>query len=198
MRTRDLSELRKLLVMHAPNVALPVLDQAILQSVREFLHETRAWQCELDPFTVRANRAVYDLDGWPTWARLDTVVKVDLGTTTLRPGIDFDFIESETALRLLNTPSGDVADGLLVTVALILPVDGAKLPENLFDTYAEAFAEGAKWRLLKTQGKTYTNPGAAQEAYAQFWKHITDTRLKVLRGGRIDKRLRATAPTPFY
>jgi hypothetical protein len=198
MRTRDLSELRKLLVMHAPNVALPVLDQAIIQSVREFLHETRIWQCELDPFTLRADRAVYDLDGWPSWARLDAVVRVDLQTTTLRPGTDFDFIESETAIRLLTTPSGEVADGLLVTVALTLPVDGTKLPERLFDDHAEAFAEGAKWRLLKTQGKTYTNPGAAQEAYAQFWKHITDARLKMLRGGRIDKPLRATARTPFY
>jgi len=198
MRTRDLTTLRDRLVMHAPNVALPVLDQAILDATLEFLKETRCWQCDLDPFTVRANVADYDLDGWPTWARLDAVTRVRLGGNELRPGIDFDFLECDMALRLLNTPSATTTNGLEVRVALTLPPDGTKLPERLCDDHAEAIAEGAKWRLLKTQGKTYSNPGAAQEAYTQFWRHIAQARLDTLRGKRINTNLRMRSRIPFY
>jgi hypothetical protein len=167
----------------------------------EFFRQTNAWTADLDPVTVVATVARYDLDA-PT----DTVVNEILEARyngTLLPAKTKDDLNAQrtdwraetgrpvvhlrpslSQVQLVPTPDVNSAGaGLLFLNVSLRPQPAAvTLDDDMFTQYYLPLAYGALARLQAMPGRDWTDPVYAQANAQRFQAAILDTRAFITRG----------------
>lgn len=90
------------------------------------------------------------------------------------------YMVGDMSLRVLPTPTATEAGKLLVVKTAFIPsLDATAIPAELIDRFSEILIAGAKFFLMITPNKAWSNPALAQIYKAQFDNAVTDARIEV-------------------
>jgi hypothetical protein len=168
------------LLMHVPGCPDILADQALCRASREFFRRTRAWMVWLDPITVSASTFTYDLD----LPQDSVVVRIEKSTLDgspfeilswrdLNKDITVDVVDktgiSSQDRQTVSLPKA-CADGQIIRIqASLMPtLSAAGIQDVYFDQYMEDIIQGAKQRLMMTDGQPFYKPQLAAVAGAEF------------------------------
>jgi hypothetical protein len=165
-----------------PGCPKPLVERTIVQVIREFCQESLAFQCELDPINVVADKDQYDLDGHPLWTEILMPVMVLLDDSVQEPGVDYEMI-TRSILGFVSAPSVSSTGGLVVTVALRPRRDSRVIFSSLFEDWHWCWENGVKARLKIQKKKDWSDPQGASIANALYWDGIAKAKMDVVRGG---------------
>lgn len=163
----------------------------IIETCRKFCWESGLWRERIDPVSVVANQAEYDLAAdtilmYDTSTPVNTIgdiamlehvelSQVDLETTSERYLDENErgwrqrtesrprrfIMDSKRQLRLVATPSQTIADGLDMWVTL-MPLRSASLIETfIYNDYRLAIENGTMAYMLEMPGVPWNNPDGA-------------------------------------
>jgi len=169
------------ILLEASDCPPEVAEQAVLTTLRDFCKKTRIWQETLDPETLLANIAEYDLtyddEGLSkvaiVEARLNGIEIPVLSEKQMSKSIKGwrqDVGEQPICVidlsgdryRVYPTPNIKLANVLELDVALKPSSDGAVVGDIVLEDYSEAIECGALFRLQKMTNKEWSNPQNAQ------------------------------------
>lgn len=171
----------------------PVTQGAIRRAVIDFCTRTRLWKHMPSPIDVAAGMSAYDITA-PADAAIvaaldvcfDGVPLVPTSFANLNatkpgwfndPGPPRQYTQIEPSRILLaSVPTGNLVDGLVVTVALAPSVTSTGAPDWLMTQYRYALAEGAIAHLMLMPGKPWTDIQGAIDRRARFDEHIGNAR----------------------
>lgn len=193
-----------------PGCSKELLDHELRRAAQDFFNRSRAWRVTLDPISLEAGLADYELIADD---RAMSVVRIEeagyltsplkilsLPEMITRYGADWHSRsgqpEAITQLRpgvatIYATPSADVTDALLLTVA-VKPSDSANgIDEDMATRFREELILGAKGRLMLMPKKPWTDGQAGSLAAAQFGDRIDTARSQAERAyGRARVRVK--------
>lgn len=171
-----------------PAVPKLVALRALSDAAKEFCVRSHAWQSPIGSLRVRPGRTTFDLS-------VDTGTMVASIKSVRLNGRKIDAYPAET-LQLIRdtlaealTPGGYVqrspasidiinpvtdVSTLSVTAALTLALDAtdAEMPDDLLSEFGEAFANGAKGRLVKQANQPWFAPDAALVYLGPFYTEM--------------------------
>ena len=176
----------------------PTAEQAVLDAAIDFCERTLVVQHDLAPVSLVRGRADYALtppvstevaqvmSAWINGNRLHPVARKHYGQKSSYEGIPASFVSlvrAETAgLQLLPTPNEDLADALVVRVALRPTRSAVELPDVLLNEWADAVVAGALYRLHDVPAQPYTNEAKALSYMQRFYLHCTRAKAEANRG----------------
>lgn len=168
--TTQFSVMYPRLVNELPRCPLPIIEDAIRETIREFCVQTQIWTLELDPLYVREEVTDYDIEkcGEPKYAVIDMPVKVVLDTRTLDPDKGEYYMGDRYTLVLGSEPSEDISQGLVVTVCLKPTQTATEIPNRLYEDYKEAFINGTLARLMMQPKKPWSNPALGSQKLFEY------------------------------
>lgn len=179
----------------------PAAEAAIRLALIEFCERSECWQVELDPISVIAGQATYELET-PLDSQLLKVRQADYadrkepleekstdqlrnlyGDWRAREGEPRYFTQLvKTDIRLVPSPLESVADGLRCLVALRPTNDAREVDDNIFAWWAEPIGYGARARLKTNPGQQYYDPAAAAVDRNMFMRYVAEATLQTQRG----------------
>lgn len=182
------------LTMFVPGCPDPVLEQEVRKAAREFFRRTRAWTQWLDEIPLSDKLREYDVD-LPTGAEVVILEKATLNGRPIEASgyraLSADPIEHEGTgglavvsadrLTLLLTQAAGKGDRLQVQASLMPTRTSTGIPDLLLSKHAEAIAEGAKHRLMRTPGPLH-RPIEAEEARVLFEAAVASASVSAWRG----------------
>lgn len=151
---------------------------ALRQSAVEFCEQALVWVTDYTDSLIAGEREYYAFA--PSEARVHRVVSLSYNGEALRllPSLPTDdttgapsayYAVAGGVIYLDRLPTAAETDALTGIVACKPARDATYLPGFLYDDWVEPIAAGAKWRLLSTPGKRWTQPEFAAK-YAQEFK----------------------------
>lgn len=171
-----------------PGCPLITVRTALIASAAEFCQRTQIWRQEVGPIQVQKGRAEYGI-GAPAlveavvWAKCDGEHLRALDGRHVNPE-HWDRVGKPTGFWRVNDtrirlfPNPDQAYELYLYIALKPARDEIEIPEWLYETWAEAIASGAVWRLARIPMKEWSNPDVAHTHRMMFERAITDARIR--------------------
>jgi hypothetical protein len=183
-----------------PKVPEPTLELAVKNACIEFCKGTLCWQEQMDPLTVIANEASYEMDT-PTGAALTMPVELYFGGNRLfkrtpseisskftrdwqllrgTPSAYTQFNPNEVMLVLC--PESTMANALTGTLAFQPSRASTTVPDFLYEEYAEQIVAGAAARLYAIPNEPFTDQKAALAYARQFRSDIANTRASMSQG----------------
>lgn len=161
-------------------VAEPAADNALRQAASDFCEQTNIWISELDPISVTAGVADYDLET-DTGSAVAQVQSVGYDGRIIKPrsldeldklypatywpdlvGMPVLYTQvADSTIRLFPKPEMSVANALRVRVSLFPDNTATSLPDVLYSRYANEIAIGAASKLMMEQGREYFDPNSA-------------------------------------
>jgi hypothetical protein len=177
---------------------------AIRDAAIDFCTKSLVYQETLDPITVIAGVADYDLEP-PTGTLVAKVMHLfyqDKELTPVAPdlirgatfynsrvegaqsrGIPSGYsLKDPRSVTLMPVPKDTERNAVTVRVALKPTRSSTTVGDVLFEDYAETIAAGALARLMLTPGKAYTNPQLVAENLAIFSQGVNAARQEHSRG----------------
>jgi hypothetical protein len=186
----------------------PTVERHLLNAARRFCAMSRCWRDEIDPVSIQATRATYELY-YP-----DESAGVELiGAVLDGQDIDLEVADGTTTAKRLEGASGQrrvlsqdlvnitvmptpQADGTLVITAILQPGPAATgIPERIGDRYQLAIATGALASLLKINKAAWADARLSGEKEREFMAAVADARSKAFKANT-NTRLRT--PTSWY
>lgn len=170
----------------------PTVERALLRAAQDWCMRTRCWRADLDPITLRAATADYDVS-YPSQA--DGVQFI--GATINGQDIDFEVADgtstgdrragSRGSKRILTSDQRIVTvmptpatTGTLVITALLKPSDAATgVPNDVGDRFKAEIALGALERLLKMNKTEWMNPTLAADKGKDYEQAVARVRKAV-------------------
>lgn len=177
---------------------------AVRNTVIDFCEKSLVVQADLDPVSLVAGQADYDLE--PPVNRLVTkVMKLFYKNSELAPfGQDFvpsatfynpDAIEADaesdprrwsqkdtTTFTVWPIPKTAQANAITIRAALKPTRASSSCDDVVFEDYAEYIAAGAKARLMLQPNKAYTNPGLVVTQNQLYMQGVNMARQRASRG----------------
>lgn len=193
-----LSKFYPYVTVDVPGAAIPSVEVAVRDTCIDFCERTLVLQVDHDPITVIAGEPTYDFappDGYvvdkvmqmwlagervpPTTADyIDDSGYVERGSTYRASPYTFLQKDART-FSLAPTPQETVRNGVVMRVAIKPTRDATEVEDILFDDYAEVIGWGAKYRLLLSPGKEYSNPQHASVFKGLYDHAMSRTRVRV-------------------
>lgn len=200
---------------YVPGCPAPLAEQHIRDICIAFCATTLIAQQALDPVSIIAGIADYDLDP-PTASRVHLIMRAWFDGDELRslgpdsavrpamfnqhaepppPGRPTGFYRIDPAIRLNATPEANAPFGL-TTLAAIKPTRTAEtVPDILFDDYAFEIGQGAAATLMTVPNQPFTDFAAASSRAALYASAIGPARIRAAKAhGRTTATVR---PRPF-
>lgn len=176
-----LDDLLELLFIELPGCPQAVQKQTLRLTCRDFCLRTEAWRETLDAMDLVKDQADYELlpNAFGTIHRLFSVKVED----TEQAATGYSLVDDMT-LRFATAPTAD-STGTLVVELVLRPrftTEKVFLPPVLFDRWGEAFADGAKARLMGMTGKPWADPNQA----VYYTQRYEDTILSALIEGQAE------------
>lgn len=183
-----------------PAAAIPSVEVAVRDACIDFCERTLILQVDHDPITAILGEPTYEFSP-PDGYLVDKIMQLWYDDVMLPPvAADYAFQSSyvergETVkstpqgylqkdartFSLLPSPEKTVRNGIVMRVAIKPTRDATEVDDILFDDYAEVIGWGAKYRLLLSPGKEYTNPEMAQAAKGLFDRGMSRARNRMTR-----------------
>lgn len=193
-----------------PGCGKELLEHELRRAAQDFFNQSRSWRMTLDPITLEAGVADYDLiadDKGLAVVRIeaagylvDPLDVLTLPEMITRYGADWWKVsgspEAITQLRpgvatLYRKPEAEVVDGLVLTVAVKPSDSSSGLDEDIATRFREEMILGAKGRLMLMPKKPWTDINMGSLAAAQFGDRIDMARSQAERAygrGRIKSK----------
>ena len=151
-----------------PDAPLMTVREQLKRMARELCQEADAWSVE--GIVVVAARSGYPQMLTPENGEVLRINNLKDGDRTLRAKIDFEQ-PRPNEITFIRKPQHDTLTGRIAC----RPVMGADLPDSLLHDYADAIADGARWRLL-LMPQAWRNPEMATYYQSQYRSGIADAR----------------------
>jgi hypothetical protein len=172
-----------------PAAAIPSVEVAVRDTCIDFCERTLLLQVDHDPITVIAGESTYEFSP-PDGYVVSKIMKMWLADEPIYP-VAADYVDDSgyvergstyeadpcaylqkdaRSFSLLPTPKETVRNGLVMRVAIKPTRETAEVDDVLYDDYAEIIGYGAKYRLLMSPGKEYSNPQLAS-AFKGLFDH---------------------------
>lgn len=183
---------------HVLGAPVPGLLHEIRQAAIGFCERTWVWK-ERDTVSIRGGTGEYDIPT-PPGGSLVMVESVRVGGERLKPATpddlnrlwrDWETVSgqptvytqfSDTIITLAPKPDYDLAAGLSIRASYKPTRSAEKVPDILFDNYADAIGHGAVARVLETRGNPYGDPRLAVYHAQQFESAINQALMQAARG----------------
>jgi hypothetical protein len=177
MSTTKFEDLYDEVMPELPGAPLPLVLNAIRNSVIAFCNGSDVWRAWLDPVNVIANQPTYDIEV-PPGTDLVTLLSVKHDGDLLTPRNEDDLDvwnprwrteperpryymqQDQDTVTLAAVPKCGFTGGLLLSVSLQPERTAKSFPGWIYSQYWEGITAGAKARLMKMPGKPYSNPQA--------------------------------------
>lgn len=178
----------------------PLAIQAIKDATIEFCEKSLVYQQDLDPVTSIKGTSEYDLDT-PTGYVVARIMNAWFGQTKLEPAAPdmlrvpdayrltagqsdpkFYFQKTAKTFTLLPVPDQTTPSSITIRAALKPTRNSTSIDDELFEEYAEVIAHGAKYRLMLSAGKPYSNPATAVIEKGHFDTGVNRARTRASTG----------------
>lgn len=174
---------------YCPGCPDMVAEDEVRNAAEEFLAETHAWRFWTTPVDTVANQKEYTLV-LPEHSRAVKLHEVllngePLAIDIVRAGDQHYHVKASMPTFGVLTLGPDAPGEdlpLSAHVSLSLKTTATGLPDELFDAYRMAIAEGAIARLCMAVDKPYTNPARAAASRSRFDAVMASARFNRTRG----------------
>jgi hypothetical protein len=198
MKTWD--DMMPLVVPYLSGVPDISVKMALSRAATDFFARTQLWREELQPVSTVEGRAEVALTP-PSQAKVESVLWVMCGVSELvhtdarfvAPALvtqvgspRFFWIVDDSRIHLHPIP--DAAYPVRVMAALKPDTDTDEVEDWIFDTWADALADGAIWYLADIPNKHWSDAALAQTHKIRFDRAIANARVRDLR--QINLRVR--------
>lgn len=151
---------------------IPLLDQALRDTARDFCTRTKAWRQWMDPFTASGSSSVYEFEA-------DQGTEVVAAVAVSVAGEDYSVlgshalpaswqsgeqgrIKDKTMVHISSSegvfyPMPMAGDSIVFQLALRPPMSGTGVGDVIFAEFTEAIAAGTKARLMAKPRKEWTD-----------------------------------------
>lgn len=202
-----------LILPEVPGVSTDLVKLHLRQTAIEFFEESGVFNVMLDPISVNANIAEYDLDNPDSTVDIAQIKQVWFGSKKLDP-TTFDELgqapdtwmdrkaeeptnytqEAQNTIRLFPTPTKSLRNGLRVRVALRPSLTAAGLEDWVATKYIQELCAGVKAVLMEMSNKPWSNPGDGAKYRALYESAKTratvDANKSFTRGTRVQVQLK--------
>lgn len=165
---------------------VPMVDQALMLTARDFCLRTAVWREWADTFYANGlkNRFDFDLPSGAELVKATRALVDGQDVTVYPPGkLPSDWQTATTSggktflvhidlLEFLICPKPAAGIAVAVEVALRPTMNATGVGDVVFERHAEAIAAGAKARLLAQPGKAWTELAAAAMARAEYERAV--------------------------
>jgi hypothetical protein len=97
-------------------------------------------------------------------------------------------------LKLVQEPTDDLANGLVVTVALRPKPTATIIDDDLYSNWLDAWVSGVKSKLMLMPRKKWTSAEAGTMYYREYWDGLAKAKIAVNR----QKMVMPLRATPKY
>jgi hypothetical protein len=183
-----------------PSAAIPSVEVAVRDACIDFCERTLFLQVDHDPITAIAGEPTYEFSP-PDGYVVDRIMQLWYDNVMLPPVVTDNAFQSSYVERgedvrqdpqgylqkdsrsfsLLPTPRVTLRNGIVMRVAIKPTRVATEVDDILYDDYAEVIGWGAKYRLMLSPGKEYTNPEMAQAAKGLFDRGLSRARNRMTR-----------------
>lgn len=188
-------------MIDSPGCLIDVALTEIKNAIIDFCERSLSVQVTTDPMSVTAGQAEYDVDVDTGYTPVK-IMSLWYGTNKLDP-IAPDMINdvssfnlaidstgtpnrytqrSAAEVTLIPTPDTTVANSVTMRVAVKPLRSSTSIEDVIYEDYFDAIVAGAKYRLMLSPGKSYTNPGAAAYNKNIFETGVNQARQRTVRG----------------
>jgi hypothetical protein len=184
----DLRDAFPFILEECPGAPEPAMLRAVRSAAIELLRESRVLTQWLDPITLAADTPDYEIeleDGYQFVAAKE--VKID-GVSRTDVEVTLTDIEGAQAVKVYPTPS--VAASLAIRAVLAPSYESLELRDDIFTTYVEGIAAGARARLQSQPGKPWSNPSFSTLNQARFVASKNLARVRANRDGAAELMVR--------
>lgn len=178
---------------------LAIVNNAIRSAAIEFCEKSNLWLADSVETDILAGEARYGYST-PTGARVSQLVVVEVddmplpmttrhdldsfnaGWRTLTSATPITcYMDSDSTIRLVGTPTEDKAGALRIVVSLKPSRSSSDCPEFLFEDWAETIAAGALSRLHAMIGKVWANTDLANLHARKFREGLSIAKSKAFK-----------------
>jgi hypothetical protein len=201
----DMVDINKYVSPELPGCPTALLNQVVIDVVREFCNETQALKCDLDPINIVDTVTDYDLDSPNSYTEIIVPTKVQIyrtGEEPVHPDAQTEEPYSaytrfdKCVLSLVSAPSEDIVDGLRVRVALRPALDATLLDRRFFRDNYDFLSFGIKARLMMMPTKDWSNERLGLYYQGRYWDGVGKARIDEQRN-RVNQRMNARARNPW-
>lgn len=175
-----------------------LIQQQLIETAREFCHDTQCWIYELDPIYIKESITQYEVDDidFPV-AEIDSLKKITLCSVRrdsnnkvlsndeideLQPGEDYNFVNlDKSQIELLWEPD-DSDESLKVQLVLRPTASGHYIDDQIYKDWYSVIADGCIAKMLMIPGVTWSNPSLAQYHYVKYNDGIRQAKFYQIRG----------------
>lgn len=174
--------------------------QAIKDAAIEFCEKSHVYQQDLDPMTAIKAISEYDLEA-PTGYVVARVMSAWFNNEKLEPAAPdmlrvpdayrltagqsqpkFYFQKTAKTVTLLPVPDQNTPSAITIRAALKPSRISESVDDEIYEEYAEVIAHGAKYRLMLSPGKSYSNQANAAVEKGLFESGINKARARANSG----------------
>lgn len=188
MADTNFSEIAADIVIDTPGVPEAVAVAELRKVIREFAAEAvgpeRAAIDEELTIDVVEDQEQYTLTSAYDWAEVIVPLRetVEYNNVQIYPVTGYT-METRTTFEFVNTPPEDLAEALVMRVAVRPTASATDIDETFFTDYRDAWAHGLTARLKAQSNKSWTDPDGAGYHGRIFYNKMHDVRARVLRAG---------------
>lgn len=142
-------------MIEAQGAPLAMIRRAVLQSARELCSDADAWIHDQGPIVVAAKTAYPQLNP-PSGGEALRIRKLFDGERELTPGFDYEQPQDDKVKILARLENGSLTGELACRPRR----NAQRLPDTL-ERWADALADGARYRLLRQPGVEWSQPNLA-------------------------------------
>lgn len=175
MANTKFSDLTTYILPELPGCSDPLAEQQIRATVIDFCTRSKIWRVIQDPVDMLAYEPQYDLD-LPANTALVQVLSCTINGVGIDPsstdqldllmptwqtqtGTPKWFLQLDpTTFLLAPVPQTTLASGISMMLALKPSRTAVSFPDWIADQYIDAIASGAKARMMRQAGRTWSNP----------------------------------------
>jgi hypothetical protein len=177
----EVSKFQRYVLPFVAGAPVPAVDDAVVDACVEFCTRALVLRCLQDPITLTPNTPEYCLDApdmstqvvgvtgaWLPEGQIDPLTRPKLdelyptgwarATTACTRDVSGYFCPRPGLLRLVPQVTVTLPQALLVEIAIAPTRDATKVPDLLYQRYAEQIAAGALTRLHQHPDATYADP----------------------------------------
>lgn len=189
-----------LITPDVPGCPLEIIDRELAITASDFFARTHLWREDLTPQKTGVNRSLYDITEEAIiesvqWAKVDNIELIHTDDRLINPeyltrkGKPTHFwIEKESEIRLYPIP--DAVFSLDIRLVLKPSRTALGVPDFVYERWADAFVNGAIYRIARTPNKEWTNPEQAALHKNLYEQAVTNARIRDFRNIDLQVKLR--------
>lgn len=193
------SDFHEYVLPHVHGCPVGLANNAIRNAIIEFCEKSRLWTVDATAANVLAGVNRYSFYP-PEGSRVICPEYVAInGTQLLQISLDdldalhtgwreleqefpmWCYMDTDTSIRLVGTPTKDITGALEVSVALKPTRSSQECPDFIREDFAEVIAAGALSKLHAMVGRVWSNPQLVKEYRRQFRYGVATARSKSMK-----------------